>query len=481
MSSLSASVAVARPRVEWVPPAVSSEGPVVADFAAKHGLVLDGWQRYVLECGLGVDEFDGWVSRTVGCCVPRQNGKGAIIEALELAALFLFGDSVVHTAHEVKTARKAFHRLRRLVEASPGLMSQVKSIRSANGQESIELKSGALVEFIARSRGSGRGFTAPLLILDEAMILEHEAMEALTYVQSTFDAEAQTWLFGSAGFADSEVWRDVREAGVQGGAPRATWLEWGAPVGADLDDLEAWRAANPAFGVRLTERTVQAERTMPGMTDHGFARERLGIWDEPAGAMVIRAEVWDALLAETERLDVVAVAFDVSPDQDHGSVAVAGRRKDGKWQVGVWDSQPGDGWIVAELLDIIDRRRVCRVVADPRSPAWALTTTLAQKGVEVSKVSMQDMAAACSGLLSAVVMQELVHGPQPVLDAAIAAARKRNVGEAGWAWARRNTTDDITPLVAVTLARFAYEQAMAEGWTDVPDTSVYESRGLVEL
>jgi hypothetical protein len=41
------------------------------------------------------------------------------------------------------------------------------------------------------------------------------------------------------------------------------------------------------------------------------------------------------------------------------------------------------------------------------------------------------------------------------LDAAVAGARRRPIGDAGlWAWDRRDLSVFIAPLVAVTLARF---------------------------
>jgi hypothetical protein len=42
-----------------------------------------------------------------------------------------------------------------------------------------------------------------------------------------------------------------------------------------------------------------------------------------------------------------------------------------------------------------------------------------------------------------------------VLDAAIAGAAKRPLGDS-WAWARRGLSVDISPLVAVSLARWGH-------------------------
>jgi hypothetical protein len=47
------------------------------------------------------------------------------------------------------------------------------------------------------------------------------------------------------------------------------------------------------------------------------------------------------------------------------------------------------------------------------------------------------------------------HAGQPMLDAAVAGARRRPIGDAGlWAWDRRSGSSFVAPLVACTLARF---------------------------
>jgi hypothetical protein len=54
----------------------------------------------------------------------------------------------------------------------------------------------------------------------------------------------------------------------------------------------------------------------------------------------------------------------------------------------------------------------------------------------------------------------MVHLDQPLLNTAVAAARKRAVGDA-WAWHRKDSTTDITPLVAATLALWGFAHSAA--------------------
>ena len=64
----------------------------------------------------------------------------------------------------------------------PKLHARTTIIRKANGQEAIVLDNGGSFELVARSRGSGRGFSVDVLVLDEA--------------QELFEEEMRTKLFG---------------------------------------------------------------------------------------------------------------------------------------------------------------------------------------------------------------------------------------------------------------------------------------------
>ena len=103
MTSRSVARPGGRPRIGTWPKARSSAGTEAVELAASAGLILDDWQRFALECALGEDRDGRWAAFEVGLVVPRQNGKGSILEARELAGLFLFGEQLIlHSAHEFK-------------------------------------------------------------------------------------------------------------------------------------------------------------------------------------------------------------------------------------------------------------------------------------------------------------------------------------------------------------------------------------------
>lgn len=445
---------VQRPRVSSVPPSVSSSTGVEAvELAEQAGLVLDPWQRLVLEGALGERADQKWAAFEVALICPRQCGKGAILMARELAGLFLLGEELIlHSAHEFKTAQEAFARIVALIEDTGWLRKKCKwPPRSSHGEEGIELLSGGRLRFVARSGGSGRGFSADTVILDEAMILGPEAMAALLPTLSA-RPNPQIWYAASAGLDTSSQLRQVRERGNTGTDPGLAFFEWSADPACDLDDREAWAQANPALGIRIPEEFVERERQ--AMPEVEFARERLGIWDDGRRESVIPLDLWESIAdGKSQAFGQVAFAVDVTPTRDACSIAAAGRRSDGIAHVEVIDNRNGTAWAVERLIDLVARWKPSTVVLDPSGPAGSLLVELEAAGLPVSKTSGREMEQACGAFYDAALAGRLRHLDQPLLNSAIGAARKRETSHGAWAWHRRDLTD-ISPLVAVTLALF---------------------------
>ena len=75
-----------KPRLCSVPGnAVTSDGTEAIELCEMAGLRHDEWQQTVLLAALGVRADGKWNASAVGLNVPRQNGKGSLLEARELA------------------------------------------------------------------------------------------------------------------------------------------------------------------------------------------------------------------------------------------------------------------------------------------------------------------------------------------------------------------------------------------------------------
>jgi len=428
------------------------------ELCAAFGVHLDPWQQHVLIGALGEREDGKWSAFEVAAIVSRQNGKGEILLARQLAGLFLLNERLImHSAHEYKTAAEAFARIRAVVETNPELRRAVKTIRTSHGEEGIELHNGNRLRFVARSKGSGRGFTADCIILDEAYELGPEQMAAMLPTLSA-RPNPQVWYASSAGLEHSLQLAQVRERGISGDSAGLAYYEWSADPRADSDDREAWAQANPALGYRITDEHIERERA--AMPDVEFRRERLGIWDDASTNAVIPFDVWDGEIDRVSQpMDPVTFAVDIAPDRSASAIGVAGRRPDGKWHVEVAKAELGTNWVVGELVRM--RRWSTRpVIIDSIGAAASLVPALTEAGVDVRTISGAEYASACGLFYDEALGDRLRHIDQTPLTAAIQGARQRPLGDR-WAWNKRDAAVDITPLVSTTLALFGAAETAA--------------------
>ena len=462
------------PRVRLAPRSPSNDVDDAVYLSTSYGLTPDEWQEDVLAGWLGIRRDGKWAAPRCGLAVPRQNGKNGIIEMRELHGMVTLGEKFLHTAHEVKTARKAYTRLVSFFENKrkyPELAELVAEIRKTNGQEAIVLTNGGSVEFIARSKGSGRGYTVDVLVLDEAQELSEEALAALLPTISAAPlGNPQTILTGTppGPKMNGEVFTRTRTAGIKGTDRRLSWNEWSVEsMPDDLSDKTIWAQVNPAAGTRLAFAAMADEREL--MDDETFSRERLGLWEEEgARNRVIPSEAWASCLDITSEIVSVPVfALDVSPNHSWSAVAVAGMRQDGLPHIevtssqGVVDHRPGTDWVVPRLVDLKARWPGMVLVIASGSAAESLVPALQAAGFELVFVKGNDVAAGCGLFYDLATTAGLRHLGQTELTTALSVARKAvEDGEGAWRWGRRKSSSDITPLYAATLALWAAVAAL---------------------
>jgi hypothetical protein len=454
------------PRVEVVPD--GTEHPLwdeIVDFVADLGVTLDDWQWRVLHGAL-LRKGGVWAAFAVAACVPRQNGKNGILEIRELLGARVLGEKLqIHSAHLADTSKEGFRRLDDLLDANEWLSKDVKHIWRTNGHEAIEFKDGHRIRFRTRTKGGGRGFSGTPVYFDEAMFLSEISMGSILPVISA-QPDPQVWYMGSA--VDQMIHEDgiafsrVRDRALKGEDPRLAYFEWSVDA-IKPEDLEPsqtadrglWAQANPALGIRIMPDYVQAEH---GELDpRTFAVERLGVgdWPDPFKTRsVIDLQIWDELTDPASEIEGTPIlTFDVSPDRRTASVAAGGRRADGLLHVEITRSDRGTGWVVPYLVEVAERQKVTTIVCDGVGPAAALIPELEEQ-FQVETMAAQDYARACGSFFDLVEEHGIRHLGTTEIRSAIKGAATRPLGDA-WAWSRKNSGADITPLVAVTLAAWA--------------------------
>lgn len=434
------------------------------ELSAFAGLSLDPWQQLSLDVALGERADGRWSALEVGLVVCRQSGKGTILEARELAGLFLFGEElIIHSAHNFDTAMEGFRRVMELIQSTPEFDDQIAKVSNSHGSEGVELKSGQRLRFRTRTAGGGRGFACNCLILDEAMYLTDAQLGALMPVVSA-QTNPQIWYVGSA--VDQEVhpngmaFTRVRNRGLRGGEPRLAVLDWSAPGSIDdhdPSDRRLWAQANPGLGYRLTEENIAAEQR--SMSRRTFAVERLGIGDWPVEGVDEKAIDPAAWARARTVLDTpggemagpIAFAVEVAANRSSASISSAFVRADGDRQVELVDRAEGTAWVPDRLVELVGKYDPCAVVIDPGGPAGQLVSKIEAAGLDLTKTTTREFAQACGGFLAAVIEGGVRHPGEPILDEAIAAVKTRPLGDS-WAWERRNFAADVTLVPGVSLA-----------------------------
>jgi hypothetical protein len=507
------------------------------DWAPGFGYELDPWQEWYLTEACGTKPDGRWASFENMLVCSRQNGKNVCIEVRELGGLFLFGESLlIHTAHEFKAAAEHFRRVRDVVTGYDELRRRIKSVTTSHGDEAIELRAAptlifgpggrqvrrtvrARLRFLARSRGSGRAFTADFVAYDEAMILSDAVVSASLPTLSAVP-NPQIFYTASAGYKDSVQLAAVRRRVLRGDT-NLMGAEWSISAHTDScprdeirgrrtnhfvvcdqhddrDDPRSWAKANPALGRRVSVEHV-AKELEAMTTGDAFDRERLGVGDWPGGDetwAVVSEEAWNACAMPDPggATRPVAFAIDVDPDMTCATIAAAWYRPEPERKVPDDEtmmlmmqaaiktglplppqrtvqaerpvieiprgcSREGVAWVVPRLIELQKAWRPVAVAIPRNGPAAGLIDDAEKVGIEVTKMSSADEAAAFALFVTMVRKPaadgRLIHlGRElaPGLWSSVASAETRDVGDGGRAWSRRDSAADITPVSSGTNA-----------------------------
>jgi len=459
------------PAFQWAPPRALTHGDIAVGVAQDLGWDMDPEQRWLLDAIYAEDEDGLPASGEVAIIGPRQTvGKTAVLASAAITDITVF-DVPLHvwTAHEFKTARKAYLDMRSRLDSHPDYRDRV-TYRDAHGEEAIFFENAGAIEFHARSGGSGRGFTTSRITLDEGLYVRPGDLGALAPTLVTMP-DAQVRWASSAGKAPSAVLREIRDRGRNPDLDETlAYLEFAAQrkpcadpecahkigtEGCALDDQDLWWQANSGLWYgRVGFEAMAKQRRMLSGAPEEWLREFFSWWDEPAevAERAISADVYEASQdPESTSLDPIALGIEVSPARQTSLVA-AGWREDGRIHGEVVITGQGTAWLLDVLLRVVDQVNPAVLVIDKAGPAGSLLPDIEAAGLEPMVLNAAQRAAADQGLVDDLEQDKVRIVSCPPFDAAAEAVTWKELANAR-AFDRRHASSDITSIVGLSLAR----------------------------
>lgn len=433
----------------------ATEGDKLAQVARLLGFELFEWQRYVADVGLELDETNKYKFRTVAAQVGRQNGKSKLIETRIAYELLQPNRHVAYTAQDRNMAKNKWEEHILSFQTSHRFWKRVLRVSRVNGSEKIYMKNGSTYGIVTPNDKGARGLSLNLMVIDEALT---HPLSLIANLQPTLATKknGQLWILSNAGRpGESELLEHYRELGhreVLEPTTKLAWFEW-CPTEDKFDylDEEVWYQAIPSLheekGVLIDAVREAAATNSPEI----FTKEWLNVWPARDSVQVIGTELWDSLAKPDMTLQSqITFGVDISRERDRASIGASGMVRDFT-PVELIECKEGTSWVLPRLIELCKKYN-SQVVIDTGSPASSLIIELEKNGVKVMSIGLRDYVRACGSFYDAVQAKTICHLDDQNLRTAIMGSTKRQLGDA-WAWNRQSNTN-ITPLVAVTLARY---------------------------
>lgn len=449
-----------------------TEGIFATQLSTSYDLKPHLWQEMVLNDWLAVDQDGKLIHNYCLLEVPRQNGKTGVSDPRETWGLVKRGESILHTAQEFQTAKKAFDRLRKKFgdrkndpyAEYPELNALVDHYTRSSGQMVLDLINGGHIEFRTRGNNSdmGRGGTFDLVVIDEAQSYTEAQDAALAPLNSAAPSGSpQTILMGTPPMvASSEkglIFTRAIHKFHENPEKSSCIHQWSIDAIDGVDDKDLWYRTNPSLGYQLLEEALTKD--FLNMSEDTFAREHLGYIAKKREivAYVIPEDKWNACYS-TEPKPEGKTAYAVKFSMDGLMVCLCGAVIDseGKARISLIKQESmayGLKWLADWLNErykqascvIIDGKNGAGVLIDKISGVWKLKGT-------VQTASPQTIISAVGMLTDSISEGSLTWSDSPnqeILTNSATTSVKRNI-HGGWGFGG----DNAIPIECCALALF---------------------------
>lgn len=414
------------------------------------------YQRYIAEVAGELMPDGTYAYPVVVLTMPRQSAKTTTAYDVALGRGRAYRDyRCRYSTHKGTITSDRFVDWFLELERHPTLVPQMK-LRRSRGTEAVGwVRTGSYFQAFPASDGALRSAALDLVIVDEGQ--EHDdvlgaALKKMITATFTTRPRRQLWVIFSAGTDASTYAAEYLARGIAG-APGVAVFDYGCPDGVDPLDRELWHTWHPGLAYGLT--SLQALDMALGEGAAAFVREYGNIWTRTAAGPVIDPEAWARVQTTTDMpMGRLCLGVDVAADRSHAAIALAGPGR----HVELVDVVPVDQ-ATTYTRDLADRLRL-PVAIDSHGPVATVLDELRRawpnQPDRLLVMGAGDVAVAAAGFLDDVDTGRLRAWSHPDLDAAVAAAVKRPLGD-GFAWSRRNSAASIAPLVAVCAARWGFD------------------------
>lgn len=425
--------------------------------------------------------------------IARKNGKSALIACLLLAHLAgpekKLNAQIVSGARSREQASVIFNLAAKMVQLNPKLGKVVRIVPS--GKRLIGLVANTEYRALAAEGTTAHGLSPVLAILDEVGQVrgpQDAFIDAITTAQGAHDAPLLIAISTQAP-TDADlfsIWLDDAERSNDASIVSHVYR---APEGCELDDREAWAAANPALGLfrslrDVEEQALQAAR-MPSQ-ENTFRVLTLNQRVNMVAAFV-SPSVWKAGNGQPDPLEgLVYGGLDLSATTDltslvltcrkdgllhvhpffwmpHDSVVEASRRDRESYDVwvdqGLIRTTPGKvidyEFVARDIGRICERLDVAKIGFDP----WRMDRmkeAMERQGVtlplEKFAQRYMTMTPALDALEADLLAEKVRHGNNPVLRMCAANAVERRDASENRMLDKSKATGRIDGLVALAMA-----------------------------
>ena len=376
--------------------------------------------------------------------IARKNGKTGLIACLLLAHIVgpeaYQNGRIVSGARSRKQAAEVFNYASKMVLMSPELTKLARIVPSS--KTIIGLAKNVEYQASSAEAKSAHGGSPILAILDEVGQIKgptDDFVEAIETSQGAYEGKAMLFAISTQAATDNDLfsrWIDDAESSKD---PRIVSHIYTADKDCDLEDREAWAAANPALGKfrsikdiedfsKLASRMPSKEASFRWL----FLNQRID-----ASAPFVAPAVWkacDAQISDFEGLPVFG-GLDLSEVSDLTAlVLMAPKQSDAGtiWQVKptFWLTTPGPTvdyeYVAHHMLELSKRMDIRKIAFDRWNwrhlKPWLLKVGFTEEQIEGDDAifepfgqGYQSMSPALRDLESLLLNKQIAHGGHPVL------------------------------------------------------------------